>query len=173
MAALLRCIHKNTKEAVCVKRFVIMLCVGMLVFALAGAQADTDTQELEAARTQLLGRWVCFTGGELLDAAIEFRADGTAQIYTYDDWRLAPEERTLIPYGAPMVYSLTIVSDIEEYGGVPYELELCKEEGTGLCYGLNIEEAFGCETLDVRRGEAGGGYCREGQTPVMDYGGWG
>lgn len=156
------------------KRWLAGVLSCLFLFSCAQAQEDRHEQQLEAAREQIQGRWINFTGGALLDAAIEFCADGTAQVYTFDDWTLMPEERTLIPGGQPVTYSLLTKPETDGHGDVPYVLTLYGEAGIARCYDVGMEEAFGCETLDVRHGEAGGGYYREGQTlPPRSDGDWG
>lgn len=153
------------------KKRLAALLAALLMTVCAAAQGE----DVPGAQERLLGRWLFFSGGELLGAAVEFGPEGALQAYTWDDWTLEQQERTLVPLSEPAEYALAPAPEGVYPEGVTHELRITRANGECACYGLQFlpDAQFGCEAFGVFRGEAGGGYHREGQSPVMETDGWG
>ena len=136
---------------------------GFIPLRMLAAPKETPLEDVAA---QLAGRWLFFSGGELLGVKLEFRTDGTLISYGYDDGEASD----------PVPYAVYAAPEGRYDGCVPYVLVLTREDGTVARYGLELLEgdAYGGEALSLRRGYTGGGYYREGQTPLPSAeGDWG
>ena len=130
------------------------------------ALAAPQETPLEDVAARVTGRWLFFSGGELLGMRLEFAGAGTLISYGYDDG----EKSAPVPY---MVYAAPGGRYDES---VPYVLVLTYADGTVARYGLNllVGEQYGGEALSLRRGYTGGGYYRERQVlPPRADGDWG
>ena len=92
---------------------------------------DVPQEEaLDEAADHLTGRWLFYSGGELLGMAVEFCENGTMIRYGYDDG----EAGMAIPYA---VYA---APEGRYEGNVPYVLELTYPDGMVMRYGIEFLE---------------------------------
>ena len=129
------------------------------------ALAAPQEAPLDDVAARLAGRWLFYSGGELLGMAVEFCEKGT--LITYDGDGAA---------GNPVPYAVYAAPAGRYPEGVPYVLELTYEDGSIARYGFTLtnEAQFGGEGLGLYKGYFGGGYYREGQTlPQREDGDWG